>query len=77
MQSAKTESLEMAKSELNNGCERLQSTVKELGSKTTDDRETFLVEKTRLEVELGSSTCTTDARIQELTKSSSQLSRRS
>jgi kinesin family protein C1 len=66
MQSAKTESLAMANSDLNNQCERLQSTVKELGSKLTIDRETFLVEKTRLEAELGSSTRSTDARIQEL-----------
>jgi predicted nucleic acid-binding Zn-ribbon protein len=62
MQSAKTESLAMAKSELNNGCKRLQSTVKEFQSKVKADRETFLVEKSQL----GSLTCTTDARIQEL-----------
>ena len=66
MQSAKTESLAMANSELNKQCDRLQSTLNELGSKITADKETFLVEKTRLEAELDSSTRSTDARIQEL-----------
>jgi kinesin family protein C1 len=66
MQSAKTESLAMTNSELSKQCERLQSTVKELGSKITADKETFLEEKTRLEAELGSSTRSTDTRIQEL-----------
>jgi hypothetical protein len=43
----------MAKTELSNQWERLQSTVvKELGSKITADRETLLLEKTRLEAEL-------------------------
>jgi kinesin family protein C1 len=65
-QLAKTESLTMANSELDKQCQYLQSTVKELESKITAEKETFSEEKTRLEAELGSSTRSTDGRIQEL-----------
>jgi chromosome segregation ATPase len=65
-QLADTESLAMANSELNKQCQYLQSIVKELESKITAEKETFLEENTRLEAELGSSTRSTDGRIQEL-----------
>ena len=65
-QSIKTDALATANSKLERKNEELQATIKELEAKLSSEKESHLVEKTKLEVAIGSTERETEARIQGL-----------